>query len=210
MSAVRWIKVVTDLFDDEKIRLIEAMPEADAILVLWMKLLCLAGKQNNGGVFLLSGHIPWSDEMFAVLFRRDVAIVRLALETFRRYGMIEVIDGVVTLPNWEKHQSLDAYEKRKAYDRKYSADRRARQKQVLSRQTSSDPSVDASVGGASDPSADVGPLEEDKNKNKSKNKNRDKNIRNPSDSCTEPVENGSAPTANASPVIELIANDGTL
>ena len=48
---VKWIKIVTNIFDDEKILLIESMPEADSIIVIWFKLLCMAGKQNNKGIF---------------------------------------------------------------------------------------------------------------------------------------------------------------
>ena len=49
MADVKWIKIATDIFDDEKILLIESLPEADSIIVIWFKLLCLAGKQNNSG-----------------------------------------------------------------------------------------------------------------------------------------------------------------
>ena len=35
MSEVKWIKIVTDLFEDEKILLIETMPKADSIIVIW-------------------------------------------------------------------------------------------------------------------------------------------------------------------------------
>ena len=58
MAEVKWIKIVTDIFDDEKILLIESMPESDGIIVIWFKLLCLAGKQNNNGVFLINERIP--------------------------------------------------------------------------------------------------------------------------------------------------------
>ena len=107
---VKWIKIVTDIFDDDKILLIESMPEADAIIVIWFKLLCLAGKQNNSGVFLLNGRIAYTDEMFATIFRRPLNTVRLALKTFEQFGMIEIINDTVTIPNWEKHQKLDALE----------------------------------------------------------------------------------------------------
>ena len=72
MAEVKWIKIVTDIFDDEKILLIESMPEADSIIVMWFKLLCLAGRQNNSGVFMLNGRIPYTDEMFATIFRRPL------------------------------------------------------------------------------------------------------------------------------------------
>ena len=38
-SDVKWIKITTDIFDDEKILLIESLPEADSIIVIWFKLL---------------------------------------------------------------------------------------------------------------------------------------------------------------------------
>ena len=108
MAEVKWIKIVTDVFDDEKIMLIESLPEADSIVVVWFKLLCLAGKQNNSGVFMLNDRIPYTDEMIATVFRRPLNTVRLALRTFEKYGMIEIVNNTITIPNWEKHQSLDA------------------------------------------------------------------------------------------------------
>ena len=51
MADVKWIKILTDIFDDEKILLIETLPEDDSIIVIWFKILCLAGKQNNSGSF---------------------------------------------------------------------------------------------------------------------------------------------------------------
>ena len=121
---VKWIKIVTDIFDDEKILLIENMPDGDCIIVLWFKLLCLAGKQNNGGVFVLADTIPYTDEMLATIFRRPLNTVRMALEVFERFGMIERIENVITIPNWGKHQSLDSTEKRRERDRIYQQNRR--------------------------------------------------------------------------------------
>ena len=44
MAEVKWIKIATDIFDDEKILLIESMPDSYAIITAWFKLLCLAGR----------------------------------------------------------------------------------------------------------------------------------------------------------------------
>lgn len=129
MAEVKWIKVVTDIFYDEKMLLIETLPEADSIIVIWFKLLCFAGMQNNSGVFTLNNKIAYNDEMFASIFRRPLNIVRLALKTFEQYGMIEIIDNVVTIPNWEKHQSLDKLEQAREQTRKRVA--KHRQKQQL-------------------------------------------------------------------------------
>lgn len=131
MAEVKWIKIVTDVFDDEKILLIETLPDADSIIVIWFKLLCLAGKQNNGGVFLMGGRIPYTEEMFATIFRRPLNTVRLALRTFQEYGMVDIIDNTVTIPHWEKHQSLDAYEQSKEKTRQRVAAHRERQKALI-------------------------------------------------------------------------------
>ena len=139
MADVKWIKIVTDIFDDEKILLIEAMPEADSIITIWFKLLCLAGKQNNSGVFILNDRIPYTDEMFATIFRRKIATVRLALTTFENLGMIEVMNGVVTIPNWCKHQNLDAIESRREYMRQYMRGKRDEQKLIAAGKSNSKP-----------------------------------------------------------------------
>lgn len=128
MADVKWIKIVTDVFDDDKIKLIESMPEADGIIVIWFKLLCMAGKQNNGGVMMLNDKIAYTDEMLATIFRRPLPTVRLALKTFEQFGMIEIVNNTITIPNWEKHQSLDKLEQAKEKNRLRVAAHREKQK----------------------------------------------------------------------------------
>lgn len=150
MADVKWIKITTDIFDDEKIQLIESLPSADSIIVIWFKLLTLAGKQNNDGVFLMNNRIAYTDEMLAAIFRRDLSILKLALTTFENFGMIEIVDGIVTIPNWNKHQSLDSYGKKKERDRLYQAARREKQRSLIekssdNRLTSDDSSSDIAI-----------------------------------------------------------------
>lgn len=127
MAEVKWIKITTDIFDDEKILLIESMPDAYAIIAVWFKLLCMAGKQNNSGVFVM-GQIAYTDKMLATIFRMKESTVQLALHTFEQFGMIKIIDGVITIPNWEKHQSLDKMEQAKEQTRLRVAKHREKQK----------------------------------------------------------------------------------
>lgn len=146
MSDVKWIKITTDIFDDEKILLLESLPESDSIIVIWFKLLCLAGKTNNSGVFLMSDSIPYTDSMLATIFRRKETTVKMALDTFEQFGMIERVDGVVTIPNWNKHQTLDAYERKKLRDREYQAARRAEQKALVEKSSDSKKIQSSNVG----------------------------------------------------------------
>lgn len=147
MSDVKWIKIATDIFDDEKILLIESLPDAYAIIAVWFKLLCLAGKKNNGGVFLMNDKIPYTDKMLATIFHMNDSTVAMALSVFEQYKMIEIVDGIITIPNWNKHQTLDAYERKKERDRLYQEERRAKQRALIgkSSEKSSDKSSDVAV-----------------------------------------------------------------
>ena len=131
MADVKWIKITTDIFDDEKILLIESLPDAYAIITVWFKLLCLAGKQNNSGVFMM-GRIAYTDKMLATIFRMKETTVTMALQTFEQFGMIEIVDGVITIPNWGKHQNLDQLESKKEYMRNYMKEYRDKQKALTS------------------------------------------------------------------------------
>lgn len=131
MADVKWIKIATDIFDDEKIMLIEASgDDCYAIITVWFKLLCLAGKQNNGGIFMLNDKLAYNEEMLATIFRMKSTTIRKALDMFEQFGMIERIEGVVSIPNWNKHQSLDKLEQLKQRNREYVRKYRSKQKQL--------------------------------------------------------------------------------
>ena len=173
MSDVKWIKITTDIFDDEKILLIESLPDADAIIVIWFKLLCLAGKMNNSGVFMMNNRIAFTDKMLATIFRRKESTVQLALSTFAAYGMIEVIDDVITIPNWGKHQNLDSIESKNEYMREYMKEYRNKQKRLSSgRKTNSKTNSKTNVSSLER----EGELEEDKELESDTEEEKEKNI----------------------------------
>ena len=132
MTDVHWIKITTSMFDDEKIRVIEAMPEADSILICWIKLLCLAGKVNANGFIFLAEQIPYTEETLANVFNRPLNTVKMAMEFFRRVGMVEFdVAGFLFLPNWEKHQNIIGLEEIRQQNRLRQQKRR--EQLVLSR-----------------------------------------------------------------------------
>lgn len=119
MSNVQWIKIVVDIFNDNKILLIESMPEADSLIVIWFKILCMAGKTNNGGVMMLNDKSAYTDEILSTIFRRPINTIRLALKTFESLDMIVIINDTITIPNWSKHQPLDKMRSRSEYMKVY-------------------------------------------------------------------------------------------
>jgi predicted phage replisome organizer len=109
---VHWIKISTAIFDDEKIKLIDALPDRDAVFTIWVKLLVLAGRINDSGKITMDEAMPYTDEMLSTVFNRPVNTIRLALDTFRRFRMIETLQGdVLFITNWDKHQNLDGMDK---------------------------------------------------------------------------------------------------
>ncbi len=128
MASVKWIKITTGMFDDEKIRLIEGMPDKDSVLVIWIKLLVQAGRTNANGYIFLNENIPYTDEMLATLFNRPLNTVRLALDIFKKFGMIEMDENGIAVLNWEKHQNVEGLEKIREQTRKRVQEHRERQK----------------------------------------------------------------------------------
>jgi predicted phage replisome organizer len=108
---VKWIKITTNMFDDEKIKLIESMPDKDAILIIWIKLLVQAGRTNANGYIFLNEKTPYTEEMLAIIFNRPVNTVRLALKTFKEFNMIEMDEKDLLVTNWNKHQDEKVHKK---------------------------------------------------------------------------------------------------
>ena len=128
MADVKWIKLATDIFDNRKIRQIECLPDGDSIIVVWVKLMCLAGNINDSGFVYFTKEIPYTDQMLAAQFNRPLTTVQLALKTFEQFGMIEVIDNVLHISNWEKYQSVDRLAEIREYNRLAKQKSRAKQK----------------------------------------------------------------------------------
>lgn len=110
MSDIKWIKLSVGMFDDEKIKLIRTLPEGDSIVIIWVQILCLAGKINDGGAVYMGQNLPYSDEMLATILDHPPTTMTLALRTLEDFGMIDRYgDGQknIEVTNWEKHQSTD-------------------------------------------------------------------------------------------------------
>lgn len=128
-EGMKWIKLATNIFDQGKIKLIMRMPAGDTIIAIWLQILTHCGKECQDGILRISSEVPYTADMLAMIFGREPATMKLALETFQQLKMIEVIDGVYCLPNWNKYQSPDKYEINRAKDRKRLQEWRKKQKE---------------------------------------------------------------------------------
>lgn len=141
MAEIRWIKLRIDMFDNEKIKIIQSMPEGDAILVIWIRIIALAGKCNAGGLVLVEDEFPYTDEMLSVVFGKPLATVRLALKTFEKFRMIESTEKGLYITNFDKHQNVEGMDKIREQNRLRKQRERAKKK-ALGLETS-DPGIPA-------------------------------------------------------------------
>ena len=112
MADIKWIKLDTNMFNvNRKIKQIELMPEGDTILIIWFKLMTLAGLINDGGYIYLTPDLPYTEETLANELRRPLPVVKIALTVFENFGMIETSDKGIVLTSWEKYQNVEGMDK---------------------------------------------------------------------------------------------------
>jgi len=127
MSDVKWIKISVDIFNDEKFDAIKTLPDSNDIQLVWVKLLCLAGRCNENGFLMVTRELPYTDEMLAKRFDMDIGIIQRALSIFQSMGMIEVEDNIYMVSNWLKYQSADKLSEIREKGRKRQREYRERQ-----------------------------------------------------------------------------------
>jgi predicted phage replisome organizer len=145
VSEVKWIKITTDMFEHEKLDFILSLPESDAIVIIWIRLLTLAGKVNAAGYVLLTENIPYTEDMLSHKFRKPPSVIKLALETLRRLKMVEFEGEVMRIANWDKYQNTDRLEKIREQDKLRQRNKRDKEKVLLKDVESSGLSRDSAV-----------------------------------------------------------------
>lgn len=123
----------TELFHNRKIRQIQNLPQGDTVLVIWLKLLILAGQINDNGLVYITPDIGYSVDTLAAELQRPAAVVKLAMDCFRRFGMAEVDEhGIIFITGWEKHQNVDGMERIRAQNRERQKRYYAKKKELKS------------------------------------------------------------------------------
>jgi predicted phage replisome organizer len=117
------------MFEDEKLRLIDSLPERDTIQYIWTRLLAQAGKTNANGFIYLTENMPYTEEMLSLIFNRPVNSIRLALDTLCKFSMIKIeADMTIKIINWEKHQNVEGMDRIREQSKKRVANSRDKQK----------------------------------------------------------------------------------
>ncbi len=128
MGDIKWIKLKVGMFNDDRIKVIQAMPEGDALIVIWIRMLILAGISNAEGYLMISENLPYTEDMLATIFNKPLSVVRLALKTFETFGMVEACNEGIFITDFAAEQGEKMQDIRE-YNRIKKAESRERAKQ---------------------------------------------------------------------------------
>jgi predicted phage replisome organizer len=114
---MEWVKIMCNILDNRKIKMIRSGPEGNTLSLLWLLMLTEAGKCNRGGYLMIADNLPYTEETLNILTGIPLPTVRLGLLAFTDLGMIDRKDGAIFIKNWRKYQSEDKLEARREKER---------------------------------------------------------------------------------------------
>lgn len=132
MAEIKWIKISVDMFDNRKIKHIRKLPNGDTMALIWIMLLTMAGRCNDGGMIYLTKDILYTTKMLAEELDIKENIVKAALNVFERFDMIEQNGDLITVTGWHEHQNVEAMDKVREQTRNRVAKHREAKKSVTS------------------------------------------------------------------------------
>ncbi len=113
-----WVKLSTNIFDNQKIKFVRARQNGDAVTLFWIWLISRAGTINDQGRVYFTPSKPYTPKTLAMLTGFAENIVSESLEIFQELDMIEVDEeGCINILGWEKHQNIEGLEKIKEQNR---------------------------------------------------------------------------------------------
>ena len=111
MSAVKWIKITTDMFDNRKIKHLRRLPDGNNIILIWVMLLTMAGRCNADGMIFLTENIPYTPKMLADELDFEENTVQLALQAMEQLGMVISDNGFLSIAGWKEYQNVEGMDK---------------------------------------------------------------------------------------------------
>ena len=110
MANLQWLKLSTDFFDNNKIKLLESERDADTLIRVWIQLLTIAMKCNYQGRLSLTEDKPMTVDEFSKIMGKSRKKITKCLEKFEELKMIIIEDNFYKIKNWSKYQSADKLE----------------------------------------------------------------------------------------------------
>lgn len=146
---VQWIKLKVGMFDGSSFKkikraMIGGVSYRDKLTSVWFELMDLAGKSNASGCLIDNNEIPYHTfEDIAIMIDREPEEVELCMQFFIKERMVEIIDNIYCLSNFEKYQCVEGLEKIREQKRISQAKWRERKAQGLIGKSNVDSTVES-------------------------------------------------------------------
>ena len=114
---MKWIKIMYNILDHRKIKMIRQEPDGDTLFLLWILMIIEAGKCEQRGYLKISKNVPYTDKTISMMTGIPLATVQHGLKLFTSYAMIEQKNGAFLIRNWGNYQSEDKLASRRKSDR---------------------------------------------------------------------------------------------
>lgn len=156
MADAKWIKITVDMFDNRKIRHLRKLPDGNNIVLIWVMLLTIAGRCNDGGKVYLTEDIPYSTKMLADELDFKEKTVDAALKALSRLNMVQMdSDGFFEITGWGEHQNIDGMDRIRNQTRNRVAEYRKKQKTKQQENCNVTCNVTATQGNAIEEDRDI-------------------------------------------------------
>lgn len=146
---VQWIKLKVGMFDGNSFKkikraMIGGVSYRDKLTAIWFELLDLAGKSNANGYLIDNNEIPYHTfEDIAIMLDRETEEIELCMQFFLKEKMVEIVDNIWCLSNFEKYQCVEGLEKIREQKRIAQAKWREKKAQGLIEIKNVDSTVDS-------------------------------------------------------------------
>lgn len=147
MDKYQWIKLDIDIFNNRKIKRLEAEEDGQLLVLIWIKLLVLSAKIKDNGQVYITKNVGYSIKELAnelgYFGKKLEKIVEKSLELFEKLEMISKKDGIITVENWSKYQDYEKEEKRREINR--ISQQKYREKSQSNTKSNADSNADISI-----------------------------------------------------------------
>lgn len=110
MADLQWLKLSTNFFDNNKIKLLESERDGDTLIRVWIQLLTIAMKCNYQGRLSITEDKPMTANDISKIMGKSEKKITKYLEKFEELTMIIIEDNFYKIKNWSKYQSADKLE----------------------------------------------------------------------------------------------------
>lgn len=131
MSDANWIKLNIDMFDKWQVKELRSLPEGDTAMIIYLYLLMMAVRSNQGGVLVFNEHIPITNTSIANQLGIKERTVDMAIQALIQLELLTDTDGILNIIGLEEFMYTDPMELLRQKDRERKRRFRERQKQAL-------------------------------------------------------------------------------